>query len=110
MKMSYFLFSLTATIIAGSLQANELVAFTNPEQISIQVTSPVTQPRAVALNNQVAEIRVSTDTDYLASSKTNETIPGVVTDGFTMVVIPKVVDDGSIIMRFNTLTLDDVKI
>ncbi len=73
-------------------------------------TSSVTQPRAVALNNQVAEIRVNTDTDYLASSKTTitdsvsstEMIPGVVTDGFTMYVIPKVADDGSIFMQFST--------
>jgi type IVB pilus formation R64 PilN family outer membrane protein len=58
----------------------------------------VTSPRAVTLNNQLAEIRINSDQSYLASSKTSvtdvgvetELIPGVVTDGFSMYVLPKI--------------------
>ncbi|MGB2375813.1 MAG: hypothetical protein ACPH45_04965, partial [Porticoccaceae bacterium] len=60
--------------------------------------SVVTSPRAVTLNNEVAEIRINLSTSYLASSSTaitDEVIettltPGVVTDGFTMYLLPKI--------------------
>ena len=61
--------------------------------------SVVTSPRAVTLNNEVAEIRINQNTTYLASSSSAaigdqlfETTlePDVVTDGFTMYLLPKI--------------------
>ena len=61
--------------------------------------SVVTSPRAVTLNNEVAEIRINLNTTYLASSSSAaigdqlfETTlePDVVTDGFTMYLLPKI--------------------
>jgi type IVB pilus formation R64 PilN family outer membrane protein len=75
----------------------------------------VTSPRAVTLNNQVAEIRLVTDTAYLASSSsvlndsTAQTTmtPGVVTDGFTMYVLPKIdTQDQEIYLQFSTTLAD----
>ena len=77
----------------------------------------VTSPRAVTLNNEVAEIRINIDTSYLASSSTviNDQIaettlqPGVVTDGFTMYVLPKIdIKDREIYLQFST-TLAELK-
>ena len=61
--------------------------------------SVVTSPRAVTLNNEVAEIRINLNTSYLASSSSAaigdesfETTlePDVVIDGFTMYLLPKI--------------------
>jgi len=60
--------------------------------------SIVTSPRAVTLNNEVAEIRINLKTTYLASSSTTisedivetELTPNVAIDGFTMYLLPKI--------------------
>ena len=60
--------------------------------------SVVTSPRAVTLNNEVAEIRINLNTTYLASSSTTisddlfetELTPDVAIDGFTMYLLPKI--------------------
>ena len=60
--------------------------------------SVVTQPTVVTLNNQVASIRITKDTGYLQSitttlnndSTTTAMTPGVVTDGFTLYLLPKI--------------------
>lgn len=62
--------------------------------------STVTQPRVVSLNNQVAQIAITTQQTYLASVSTTVTgaastsqtalNPGVVTTGFTLYVLPKI--------------------
>lgn len=73
--------------------------------------SVVTSPRAVTLNNEVAEIRINLNTSYLASSSSTisddiietELTPDVVTDGFTMYLLPKIdVLNREIYLQFST--------
>jgi type IVB pilus formation R64 PilN family outer membrane protein len=60
--------------------------------------SVVTEPNVMTMNNQVAEIRITRDTSYLQKSEqsisegtaTNSISPGVVTDGFTLYILPKI--------------------
>jgi type IVB pilus formation R64 PilN family outer membrane protein len=63
--------------------------------------STVTNPRVITLNNQVAQIAITTQKTYLASStlsqsanaNTGNTVtltPGEVTTGFTLYVLPKI--------------------
>lgn len=64
------------------------------------VTSLVTQPSLVTLNNQVAEININEQTGYLASVTTTVTgtagtaqtalTPGIVNSGYTFDVLPKI--------------------
>lgn len=64
--------------------------------------SVVTEPTAVTMNNQIAEIRITRDTSYIQSVATNfytqtgsstTVTPGIVTDGFSLYLVPKVEDD-----------------
>lgn len=84
------------------------------EQADVTV---VTSPRTVTLNNEVAEIRINVDTAYLASSSTAITEgtstttlePGIVTEGFTMYVLPKIdIKDREIYLQFST-TLSELQ-
>lgn len=61
--------------------------------------SVVTQPRVVTMNNQMAEIRITKDTSYLQSvstttavnaGTTTSLVPGIVTDGFSLYLLPKI--------------------
>ena len=63
--------------------------------------SVVTEPMVTTMNNQVAEVRITTDTSYLASTSlsmattttgtTTATLtPGTVTSGFTLYLLPKI--------------------
>lgn len=62
--------------------------------------SVVTRPRVVTMNNQMAEIRITKDTGYLqsvststianASGTSTSLTPGIVTDGFTLYLLPKI--------------------
>lgn len=63
--------------------------------------STVTNPRVVTLNNQVAQIAITTQKTYLASSSVTQTAnvgsqvsltPGTVTTGFTLYVLPKIIN------------------
>lgn len=62
--------------------------------------SVVTRPEVVTLNNQVAEISITNQTAYLAAVSTTQSLsnastsltPGIVTDGFSMYVLPKIQD------------------
>lgn len=63
--------------------------------------STVTNPRVVTLNNQVAQIAITTQKTYLASSSVTNTVnvgsqvsltPGTVTTGFTLYVLPKIIN------------------
>lgn len=66
--------------------------------------SVVTQPRVVTINNQMAEIKITRDVSYLQSvsnttvanagnaSNTTTLTPGIVTDGFTLFLLPKIQD------------------
>jgi type IVB pilus formation R64 PilN family outer membrane protein len=61
----------------------------------------VTNPRVVTLNNQVAQIGITSQKSYLASSSVTNTAnvgtqvsltPGIVTTGFTLYVLPKIMN------------------
>jgi type IVB pilus formation R64 PilN family outer membrane protein len=64
--------------------------------------STVTNPRVVTLNNQVAQIAITTQKTYLASSSISTSgqagtsqvslTPGTVTTGFTLYVLPKIIN------------------
>lgn len=85
--------AVTAIQVGGKNSNAVLTALSQEGKLSV-----VTQPTVVTLNNQVASIRITRDTGYLQSittSQTNETTttamtPGVVTDGFTLYLLPKI--------------------
>lgn len=61
--------------------------------------SIITEPTVVTLNNQIAEVRITRDTSYLEEvdttmategSTSTSITPGVVTDGFTLYLLPKI--------------------
>jgi MSHA biogenesis protein MshL len=63
--------------------------------------STVTQPQVVTINNQIASIRITRDTGYIQSvsstsnqtNSTNSIVPGNITSGFTLYVLPKIQDN-----------------
>jgi type IVB pilus formation R64 PilN family outer membrane protein len=64
--------------------------------------SVVTEPTLVTMNNQVAEVRITKDTGYLQSltatsaglgSAEQSLTPGIVTDGFSLYLLPKIQGD-----------------
>lgn len=70
-----------------------------------------TSASVTALNNQPTPIQVASQTTYLASSSTTTVpnagtttaiTPGTVSSGFTMTILPSVMQDGSIIMQFQS--------
>jgi type IVB pilus formation R64 PilN family outer membrane protein len=75
--------------------------------------SVVTQPRVVTMNNQVAEVLITRDTAYLQSVSTTITgtsgtattslTPGVVTDGLTLHLLPKIQENNVYLQISTTL-------
>ena len=84
-----------SSIIIGNGQHRTLISALS-EQGKLNV---VTRPQVVTLNNQIASIRITTDTAYVKSSSTtvindggttSSIEPGTVTEGFTLYVLPKI--------------------
>lgn len=83
----------------GSLNGSHALINALSQQGKISV---VTQPRVVTMNNQMAEIRITRDVSYLQSvsnttlanagsaNVTTSLTPGIVTDGFTLYLLPKI--------------------
>lgn len=76
--------------------------------------SIVTQPRVVTMNNQMAEIRITRDTGYLQSVSTTTAVnagnttsltPGIVTDGFTLYLLPKIQGDKVYLQLSSSLSI-----
>lgn len=70
-----------------------------------------TSASVAALNHQPVPVQVARQTAYLKSSQTTisanvgsstSLTPGVVTSGFTMTVLPSVLDNGTVILQFST--------
>jgi type IVB pilus formation R64 PilN family outer membrane protein len=70
-----------------------------------------TSASVATLNNQPVPVQVARQTAYLKSSETTVTAnvgttttltPGVVTSGFTMTILPNVMDNGSVMLQFST--------
>ena len=65
----------------------------------ISKVSVVTEPEVTTMNNQIAEVRITRDTGHLQSvsttsidnqGSTTALTPGVVTDGFSLFLLPKI--------------------
>jgi type IVB pilus formation R64 PilN family outer membrane protein len=63
------------------------------------------------LNHQPVPVQVARQTSYLKSSQTTisanvgsttSLTPGIVTSGFTMMVLPNVMDNGTVMLQFST--------
>ncbi len=89
--LSYDVLSNTSDYAGSSLFFNAL-----EEQGQVSV---VTSPRVVTLNNQIAEIAITDQQTYLAASTTRSTInvgtdttliPGIVTTGLKLFILPKI--------------------
>lgn len=88
-----------ATLRLGNPNASNALIQALSQQGRVSV---VTQPRVVTMNNQMAEIKITRDVAYLQSvsntttanagnaSNTQTLTPGVVTDGFTLYLLPKI--------------------
>jgi type IVB pilus formation R64 PilN family outer membrane protein len=87
-----------AMLQIGKVTSNVIIsALSQQGRVSV-----VTQPRVVTMNNQMAEIRITRDVSYLQSvsntttansgNATNTTTltPGIVTDGFSLYLLPKI--------------------
>jgi type IVB pilus formation R64 PilN family outer membrane protein len=70
-----------------------------------------TSASVAALNHQPVPVQVARQTAYLKSSQTTITAnvgsstsltPGLVTSGFTMTVLPSLLDNGTVILQFST--------
>lgn len=112
----------TAADVSNSTLANGLVTLTigKPDSnaiiraLSVQgKLSIVTQPTMVTTNNQVAEVRITKDTGFLQSITTTTAVnagtstsltPGMVTDGFTLYLLPKIQDDKIYLQISSTLS------
>lgn len=87
-----------ASLKIGDSSNAFIQALSNQGKVSV-----VTEPTVVTLNNQVAEMRITTDTSYLQEMDTTITgtgpatsttmTPGVVTSGFMLYVLPKIQGD-----------------
>lgn len=79
--------------------------------------STVTQPQVVTMNNQIASIRITRDTGYIQSiattanqtNSTNAIVPGNITSGFTLYVLPKI-KNGKVYMQISSTIANLVKL
>lgn len=99
----------------GSAAASNVLLNALSQQGQLSV---VTQPTVTTLNNQVAEVRITQDTAYLAevsnssegsngignSVQTQTLTPGVVTDGFVLYLLPKIQGDRIYLQISSTLS------
>ena len=97
---------LKTTILRGPWQNTNAIigALASVGKASLMTRSTVT-----TLNGKPVPVQVAKETAYLASSQTTLTtggtastslVPGVVTAGFSMNILPKVNDDGKVMMRY----------
>lgn len=87
--------SAVSSFIIGKGDAKTLISALD-QQGKLNV---VTRPQVVTLNNQIASIRITTDTAYVKQvsttvindgGTTSSIEPGTVTEGFTLYVLPKI--------------------
>lgn len=96
--------------LSGPMAGSELLLQALSQQGTVQVTK---HPRLVTLNNQIAQIQIEENVTYLASAGTSSTanvgstdilIPGVVTTGFELYVMPKLTDEQVLLQLSTTLS------
>jgi type IVB pilus formation R64 PilN family outer membrane protein len=113
---------------AGSL-GNFSVAILNPETVGevtdlfgllsqVGKTVRVAQFPMTTLNNRPVSRRVGQDRTYLASVQTNTSqtfqnttlTPGIIRDGFSIQVTPRILQDGNILMQYSLSLIDILEI
>ena len=97
-----------ASLQLGGATSNAIInALSQQGKLSV-----VTQPTVVTMNNQIAEIRITKDTGYLQSASTSSVVngattttltPGIVTDGFTLYLLPKIQNSSVYLQISSTL-------
>lgn len=99
-----------SSFIIGKGDAKTLISALD-EQGKLNV---VTRPQVVTLNNQIASIRITTDTAYVKQvsttvindgGTTSSIEPGTVTEGFTLFVLPKIKDE-DVYMQISSVLSD----
>lgn len=99
----------------GRFDGSQAIIRALSQQGVVEVSS---HPRVVSLNNQIAKIVLQDNATYLASAGTSATanvgtsdllIPGVVTTGFELYVLPKVTN-AQVVMQLSTSVSDLVAI
>lgn len=106
-----------AGILSGPFRNTSILVNALAQQGSV---STVTNPDVVTLNNQVAQIDISTQTGYLASTTTTVTgvegtvqtslTPGTVSTGFKLYILPKIMNHNVYLELSSAIsTLDDLK-
>lgn len=106
-----------AGILGGPFRNTQILINALAQQGSV---STVTNPDVVTLNNQVAQIDISTQTGYLASTTTTVTgvegtvqtslNPGTVSTGFKLYILPKIMNHNVYLELSSAIsTLDDLK-
>lgn len=95
----------------GDLAGSSVLVEALQQQGVVQVSN---HPRLLSLNNQIAKIVLEDNATYLASAGTTNTanvgstdvlIPGVITTGFELYVLPKVSND-AVILQISTSLSD----
>jgi len=97
------------SLVVTSTTTEPQVAIGNTSQTVVKALSEqgqvriVTQPQVMTLNNQMASIRITKNIGYIESVSqtqnevgnfnTSSVVPGTVTDGFTLYVLPKIHGD-----------------
>jgi type IVB pilus formation R64 PilN family outer membrane protein len=105
-----------AGILHGPFQNTQVLINALAQQGSV---STVTNPDVVTLNNQVAQIDISTQTGYLASTTTTVTgvestvqtslNPGMINTGFKLYILPKIMNHNVYLQLSSSLsTLDRI--
>lgn len=94
------------TLVVSSSTTEPQISIGNSSQTVVKALSEqgqvriVTQPQVMTLNNQMASIRITKNIGYIesvsqtqnevGSFNTSSVVPGTVTDGFTLYVLPKI--------------------
>lgn len=101
---------ISAGIASGPFQNTQILINALSQQGAV---SNITNPEVVTLNNQVAQIDISRQTTYLASSTTTVTAgaapgfaqtslnPGVISTGFKLYILPKILN-GNIYLEISS--------
>jgi type IVB pilus formation R64 PilN family outer membrane protein len=118
-----------ARATGGAALGSLSVAVLNPETIgqvtdlfsllsTVGKTSRVAQFPMTTLNNRPVSRRVGQDRTYLASVQTNTSqtfqnttlTPGIIRDGFSIQVTPRILQDGNIILQYSLSLVDLLEI
>lgn len=96
--------------LSGPMAGSELLLSAISQQGTVSVTK---HPRLVTLNNQIAQIQLEENVTYLASAGTTSTanvgttdvlIPGMVSTGFELFILPNIIESEVLLQLSTTLS------